>query len=256
MENVQLLALGQVGYQFQFKELKWLIDPYLSNYVEKKYGKDLKRLTPPPINPESIENVDFILITHEHEDHCDPITLEKILINNPNCIVFCTKQCNDIIGHLGATIKNLRLGEIVRFGEVSIKALPACHTTLEIDSGDYSRWMGYEFLISNYRIYHAGDTIPFDEIKTYLGGQVDLAFFPINERNYFRDSLGIIGNMTCREALTWIDHLKIKSWIPTHWDLFANNSTMKIELDTISTVLGINKHTWLDAGEMLDIKID
>lgn len=256
MTNIlSIKALGQVGFLMEFNGVKLMIDPYLSDYVATLYGKELTRQVQIVERPEMISDLDAILITHEHEDHCDPMTLESILANNNDCTMYCPKECNDLIKISDDRKKNLQVGEIAVCGDFTIKGLPASHTSLEI-TNNYSRWMGYELKIGNFIMYHAGDTIPFGELKSYLNSIVDLAFLPINERNYFRDRDGIIGNMTCREAILWVEELNIKKWIPTHWDMFKPNNALKEELQLISESYGINKHLWLEAGDSIEIAIE
>ena len=52
--------------------LNILIDPYLSNSVEELDSPDLIRQIKIPYYPEELTNIDWVLITHDHIDHCDP----------------------------------------------------------------------------------------------------------------------------------------------------------------------------------------
>lgn len=250
---IKLTSLGQVGYIVDINNVRLVIDPYLSNYVEHKYGTQFKSLIKNPILPDSIVNVDYILITHEHEDHCDPITLEKIFGANQDVKVICPLECNEIIKKIPfIEIQNPKIQERIQIKDISIKAVPAAHPELEINNG-YSRFMGFLISINNIVLYHAGDTIPYLNANKYLPQEIDLAFLPINERNFFKDSEGIIGNMTCREALEWVEQLKIKHWVPTHWDTFSNNGTYKEELDIVAKKINKSNYTWINAGETISI---
>lgn len=256
MSQLKIFSLGQVGFLFEFKNTKWIIDPYLSDYVEKLYGKSLCRQTKIPLKPEEIFDIDFILITHEHEDHCDPLTLKALAGNNKDCTVYCPLQCNKIVAQFfGEKLTNLKVGEESGNGDVIIKGLPAAHTSLEMQNG-FSRWMGYEFILDTLHIYHAGDTIPFEELSDYLHNEIDLAFLPINERNFFRDKAGIVGNMTCREAIQWADQLNVRSWVPTHWDMFSGNDALEKELEIAAQHLNIQKYRWVYPGEEIIIRVE
>ena len=69
--------LGQAGLLFDSGKTKIMIDPYLSNSVEKINPNNYRRV---PINEKlfSIEP-DVIVFTHDHLDHLDPETLKRFL---------------------------------------------------------------------------------------------------------------------------------------------------------------------------------
>ena len=75
--------LGQSGLKINYKNQCILIDPYLSNSVEILDSPDLIRQIPIAYNPKDLVNVDWILITHEHIDHCDPHTIPILAEVNP-----------------------------------------------------------------------------------------------------------------------------------------------------------------------------
>jgi L-ascorbate metabolism protein UlaG (beta-lactamase superfamily) len=53
---------------------------------------------------------------------------------------------------------------------------------------------------------------------------------PVNERNYYRDRAGIIGNMSVREAFAFAEEIGVDTVIPIHWDLFGPNSVLPDEI--------------------------
>ena len=60
-----------------------LIDPFFSDWSSEEW----KRRFPPMILPNEIHACDLVLITHEHEDHCDPDTIRPLLGVNPNAVL-------------------------------------------------------------------------------------------------------------------------------------------------------------------------
>ncbi len=51
------------------------------------------------------------------------------------------------------------------------------------------------------RVYHAGDTIAYDDMVERLRAlRVDVALLPINGRDHFREAQDVVGNLTPREA--------------------------------------------------------
>lgn len=255
-EIISILSLGQTGFMFESNNNKFIIDPYLSDYVEDKYGEKLKRQSPIVVEPELLFDIDIILITHEHEDHCDPNTLRKIVKANPNVLICCPIQCNEIIRGIPFTqVINPKVNETLTIGKVNIRAIPSSHLEVEIKN-NYSRWLGYELKIGDKILYHPGDTIPYDGLKNYLSDSIDLAFLPINERNYYRERDGIIGNMSSREAIDLSRELHIKEWIPTHWDMFEVNSTTKEEFELIANFKGCKNYVWIKAGERFELEVN
>ena len=59
---------------------------------------------------------------------------------------------------------------------------------------------------------------------------INTVILPINEHNYFREKIGIIGNMGIRDAFNFAESLRTDQLIPIHWDLFKCNSVYKEEI--------------------------
>jgi L-ascorbate metabolism protein UlaG (beta-lactamase superfamily) len=73
-------------------------------------------------------------------------------------------------------------------------------------------------------VYHAGDTVVYDGLmETLSAWRIDVAFVPINGRDYFRTAQNIIGNTDFREAAQLAEALDFGLIVPTHYDLFAFN---------------------------------
>jgi L-ascorbate metabolism protein UlaG (beta-lactamase superfamily) len=115
---------------------------------------------------------------------------------------------------------------------VRLIAVPAAHPNIERDEEGCLRYVGYVLESEGRRIYHAGDTSPATEMLARLEEltPIDTAFLPVNERNYYRETRGIIGNMTVREAFQLATDLKVRTLVPMHWDMFAPNSVYVEEI--------------------------
>lgn len=85
MTEISLQLLGQSGCRIEYGGSVIYMDPYLSNSVQELESPDLERLIPIPVKPEEIIDADWILITHDHIDHCDPHTLPVIANVSPGC---------------------------------------------------------------------------------------------------------------------------------------------------------------------------
>jgi L-ascorbate metabolism protein UlaG (beta-lactamase superfamily) len=68
----QLLWLGHASYLIQLGGVTLLTDPvWLDNWVLKRYSEL-------PIDPQQLQEVNYILISHDHRDHCDEATLKLL----------------------------------------------------------------------------------------------------------------------------------------------------------------------------------
>ena len=80
--------LGQAGLLFEFNGVRVMVDPYLSNSVEKVEPKNYRRL---PIDESYFDiKPDILILTHNHLDHTDPETLEKLFLRHSGICVLAS----------------------------------------------------------------------------------------------------------------------------------------------------------------------
>ena len=234
-----VVSLGQVGYRFDFKNIVIYIDPYLTNSVQENEGDDLVRMLPIPVAPNEITDADYVLITHEHRDHCDPDTLIPLTKSSHRARLICPNQVKKMLIDWGINEERIiTAGDdkitIVQ-DELDIYVVPAAHPKIECDSDGFLRYVGYVINYKGRRIYHAGDTALTSAIIEKLNsiGSIDVAFIPVNEQNYYRAHRGIIGNMSIRDAFFMASAIGAKVMVPTHWDMFAVNQVYKEEIELL-----------------------
>ena len=69
--------LGQAGLLFECGGVSVMIDPYLSNYVEKVQSANWRRV---PVNEAFFDiTPDIMIFTHDHIDHFDPETAPRYM---------------------------------------------------------------------------------------------------------------------------------------------------------------------------------
>ena len=86
-------------------------------------------------------------------------------------------------------------------------------------------YLGYVIEWNDVTVYHAGDTVVYEGlIETLSAWDIDLAFVPINGRDYFRTQRNIIGNTDFRETAELTEILDIGLIVPTHYDLIEGNT--------------------------------
>lgn len=238
-------ALGQAGFRFQFGQCIVYIDPYLSNSVEKVEGKARRRTVPIRIDPSQIDDADYVFVTHAHSDHCDPETIIPISASSQSCRFVCPGEVAQILRDLGIRDNRLIIAPeewITMSRALKVRAVPAAHPTIERDLQGNPRCVGYIFEFNGRRLYHSGDTSVCHELLTTLSGigTIDTAFLPVNERNYYRERDGIIGNMSVREAFKMATDIGVKILVPMHWDMFEANSVFCEEIELLYKLIRPN----------------
>nr|MDP8944397.1 MBL fold metallo-hydrolase [Actinomycetota bacterium] len=97
------------------------------------------------------------------------------------------------------------------------------------------------------------DTVVYDGlIETLSAWDIDIAFVPINGRDYFRTGRGIIGNTDFRETAELAETLDIGLIVPTHYDLIEGNTADPGHF--VSHLYSLNPmrgHKLLRPGELL-----
>lgn len=238
LTRARIEHLGQTGLRIDLEELTVLVDPYLSHSVQELDSPDLVRKVPIPYQPHYLTMVDWVLITHEHMDHCDPHTLPILAQASPQARFIAPLPVLNQLERWGISsdrIMNASLDEFdLGFG-LRVMAIPSAHPRICFDRSGNPLAVGYLFKHQGRSLYLAGDTSICDELLEALTalGQIDTALLPVNEDNFFRRRRGIVGNMSIREAFGLAAEIGIRSVVPVHWDMFDANS---VTLDEIYAV--------------------
>lgn len=255
--EMNITSLGQTGFLIESGATRVLVDPYLYDSVADTYGSVFARMVPAPLPPEELTGIDWILLTHAHLDHTDPQSLTALLAVNPQVRVMAPPESRAILADLGIAGVTPPPIEVTPLSDdLCVRSVPAAHTELRRAENGEVQDCGYLLKSSDGRsVYHAGDTIPHVEIFASLEGEtIDLALLPVNERNFFRDEAGIIGNMSVREAFQMADRLQARAVLPTHWELFAANSTPREEIEMVYRIASSSSRLKVVAsGETLQL---
>jgi L-ascorbate 6-phosphate lactonase len=237
-ETIHLQHLGQTGLRIDLGDTTVLVDPYLSNSVQELDSPDLVRQVPIPYLPNELTGVDWVLITHEHMDHCDPHTLPILAEVSPYARFMGPLSVRKQLADWGISEERIQEASPVAYDlciGLQVRSVPAAHPRMRLDQDNQPHAVGYLFQYNNKTLYLAGDTSVCDELIYELKqlGPIDLALLPVNEDNYFRRRRGIVGNMSIREAFGLAADVGIKSVVPVHWDMFVVNSTSTAEIKAV-----------------------
>lgn len=230
--------LGQSGCRLSFPRVTLYVDPYLSNSVQELDALDLERQVPIPFPPEQVTDADWVLLTHEHIDHCDPHTIPKLSQASPAAQFLVPQPVASILAGWGIAEARIHVAE-ERWRDLApglrARAVPAAHPEMERDADGRLAYVGFLLEHGGKRIYLAGDTALRQEIIDVLRVEspIHTAFLPVNEHNFFRGRRGIIGNMSVREAFGLAEEVGVRQVVAVHWDMFAANETTPAEIRAV-----------------------
>jgi L-ascorbate 6-phosphate lactonase len=219
-------GLGQVGVAIKGPTGVLYVDPYLTDSDGE--GGSLPRTFPPPLAPAEATNASAVLLTHAHIDHTDPDTILPLSTASPEAQFVAPFTSRDTLVEAGLDENRIfvpEVGEPFEISGATVTAVPSAHTELEYDPERGYPYLGYVIEWNDVTVYHAGDTVVYDGlVETLSAWDIDLAFVPINGRDYFRTNRNIIGNTDFREAAELAETLDIGLIVPTHYDLIEGNT--------------------------------
>ncbi|HVA80615.1 MAG TPA: MBL fold metallo-hydrolase [Candidatus Binataceae bacterium] len=121
--------LGHATLLMNYLGVRVISDPALFNRVGMAFDSMFtigpRRVTPPPLAPAELRNLDVILITHAHMDHLDIPSLKAM--PRSATVIACGK-CAALIAPLGFTdVRELKWGESTEVKGLTVRAMAARH---------------------------------------------------------------------------------------------------------------------------------
>jgi L-ascorbate 6-phosphate lactonase len=225
--QVALWWLGQSGFGLRGNGGTLLVDPFLADHPD--------RLVAPTFRPEQAGGLDAVVVTHDHLDHLDEESLPGLAEASPAAMFVVPEPLVERLTRVGIPAERV-LGaqpdRAVELDGLTIHPVPASHGDEPADaygfgrerSGGLYRYLGYVIDLGGVRVYHAGDTIPYDGIEDRLCVlRPDVALLPINGRDAEREAQGIVGNLDEEEAARLAAAIGADLLVPMHYDMFAAN---------------------------------
>lgn len=186
---------------------------------------DWLRLNPHVIDPWAFKEVDALLSTHVHSDHCDPYTI-KPLIQNTRCLFIGPKKSCETFAKLGVPkdrIVELKWGDSYKIKDTKIIAT---------ETADYSALFTGKQLPENMEevslcyfiktpagsVFHNGDS-HYANMYYRIGREndVDVALL-----NFAHNPPGVVDKTPVYDCYRIAEALRAKVLIPMHYDNWAN----------------------------------
>ncbi len=203
---MQMVWLGQGGFEFISGDYRLVVDPFISDCVPR-----FRRTIPFPVPLEKLAP-DQVLITHDHLDHLDPEGIPQLAAAYPKCRFAGTQNSFDHLLALGIPADRVELVKLeatapYHFGPFAVTPVFAQHSEPTA--------VGYVLNCEGFKIYLTGDTLFSRKLFSSATKNADLLLICIN---------GQLGNMDCCQALISVGELRPKVALPMHIGLFAENT--------------------------------
>lgn len=200
---MRVTYLGQAGLLFEKDGFKIMIDPYLSDSVEKINPKNYRRVA---VNENFFKTKpDVMIFTHNHLDHFDPETVARFIDENSNITVLSPKSVWDEVRKIGGNNNYILFNRHTQWTEKGIKftAVKAEHSDITpigviIDDGER-------------KYYITGDTLYNEEIFPDIPSDIYALFLPVN---------GVGNNMNMTDAARFAKRINAERTIPIHIGMF------------------------------------
>ncbi len=211
---MKIVWLGQNGLLLSEKGRNIIIDPYLSDSVEKINSLNYRRV---PVDEEFFNiRPDIIILTHNHLDHTDPETLEKYLKKYDNITVLASHNAWSNIRSMGGGHNYVSFNRHTTWTQYGIKfkAVYAEHSD--------DRAIGVIIDDGEKKYYITGDTLYNEEVFSDITEEIDVVFLPIN---------GVGNNMNMTDAKEFVERIKAHQVVPMHFGMFDEIDPEDFECD-------------------------
>ncbi len=197
-----------------------LTDPVFSNYPSPFSLRHLQRFQPPPISIENLPDIDIVIISHDHYDHLDRPSIEKLKDKTAHFIT--PLAVGDYLREWGVSdskITELDWWESTTKDGFTITATPARHGSGRgISEDNTTLWASFVVTSANFNLFYSGDTgmMPtFKEIGNKYG-PFDLTMIQLGA---YSENWPYV-HMTPEEAIEVHKMVYGSKLLPVHWGTF------------------------------------
>lgn len=251
-----IVWLGHSSFFIRVAGVTILIDPVFFNV------SFLKRKSELPIQPDMLKGIDYILISHDHRDHCDAKSLKLLAKNNPNAVYLTGLGMDPLLKKITKSDKIQAAGWYQKYDincGLKIFFTPSKHWGRRTFNDMNSRlWGGFVIQSAEKTIYFSGDSGyggHFSDLATIFP-KIDYAIIGIGAYKplFFMSPI----HLSPSDAVQAFKDLKAKEMIPMHYGTFElSDEPLSDPIKTLHGLevdQGINGQVdYLNPGEMLVI---
>ncbi|NHE56107.1 MBL fold metallo-hydrolase [Cyclobacterium plantarum] len=245
-----LIWLGHASFLIQLNGQVILTDPVLfDNFF-------LKRESPLPFPVENLPPIDYLLISHNHRDHCDKKSIQFLSENNPDMKILTGLKLGEVLQDWtrGQEIQEAGWYQQYQTADLTITYLPSRHWSRRwLWDLNENLWGGFHIAHADKTVYFMGDSgfgKHFEDIRQIMG---DPEYCLMGVGAYKPEWFMSQAHISPQDAINAFNILKGKYFIPMHygtfdlsdepimepWDIL-NSNQKEINGKLIAPVLGNN----------------
>lgn len=158
-QTLKVTFINHASALIQVDNINIITDPHFSDRASPVSFAGPKRVRKPGIKFEDLPPLDFVLVSHNHYDHLDITTLQKIYKEHPNVKILVGLGNNVLLKDEGIQGLEMDWGDSQKKGSVKITFREAHHWSAR-GMFDKRKTLWGSFIIesSQGNIYFAGDT--------------------------------------------------------------------------------------------------
>ena len=180
---LRITFVNHATFLLQVDGINILTDPIWSERASPFSWAGPRRHRPPGIRLEDLPPLDLILLSHDHYDHLDIPTLQRLAHEHQPTIYAGLKNAHYLSGHgIGNVVELDWWQEAAARSDLWITAVPAQHFSGRLPfQADKTLWCGFVVQTSGSAVYFAGDTGAGPHIGQIARRfpEIDIAILPI-----------------------------------------------------------------------------
>lgn len=222
-DEVVATWLGHASFLMQTTRGNFLIDPVFSERTSPFSWIGPKRVHPPGVVFEALPRIDWVLVSHDHYDHCDVATLRRLVEKFQPRFITPLRHA-DLIAQAGSqAVTELDWWQSVPLAEgATLTLTPSQHWSNRLGTPRNHRlWGGFFLNLGGRRVWFVGDTGYNAGITREIRercGAPDLAMVPIGayEPRWFMAPM----HMNPDEAVKTHQEAGARLSLAMHWGTF------------------------------------
>jgi len=213
-----IIWLGHASFYIRLNGVTMLIDPVFYNIPF------VRRYVPHALSPKEIGRVDYLMISHDHRDHCQKQSIREVVQNNPGVEILTGLQMDTQLKRWVSGTKMQCAGWYQQYRtlpSIAICFLPTRHWGKRT-ANDTNRRLWGAFMISSdaHTVYFGGDTAysRYFLEASEMFPSIDVALLGVGayKPQWFMSRV----HMGPEEAVRASNELRAKAVVPMHYATF------------------------------------